>query len=136
MVVDTKAFVKGIISGEIKPSSVRTELDKQGNRFTIFDFPEFKCQIHSHFADVEREKITSAHIIPYSRDEKSEDFLDNFALAVLRHHAEESTPRHQKTRKRTFLLWIVVALVIVVVVLVLLMLLSSPTMLPFIYTLF
>jgi len=90
MKIDKDNFIKGIIKGEIKPSKVETKLDKKGQPLTIFYFPQFECQVHAHFTDEKREAIVPSHIVPYSRDPKDILPIDNYTLAMLRHHAEES----------------------------------------------
>lgn len=82
---------------------------------TVFDFPQFSCQIHAHFTDEDREAIALSKIVPYSRGEKDSLPIDNYTLAMLRHYAEESgalsakagrsQPTTKKQRKRLLAFW-------------------------------
>ena len=88
MKLDSKnnTFTKGIISGDIKPARVKKTHDKKGP-LTTYYFPEFNCEVHAHFNDETREVIGRAHIKHGFSDEKL--FIDNFILAMLRHHSED-----------------------------------------------
>lgn len=85
----TNTFIKGIISGQIKPQYVKKALDKYGKPIIIFDFPESECQIHAHYSDKKCEVVSTAHIIPYFREKEKTEFIDNYALSMLRHYAKE-----------------------------------------------
>ena len=126
MSIDADALIRGIISGDIKPAKVENKLDKEDKPLTVFDFPQFSCQIHAHFTDEEREEVALAHIVSYARKEKESLPIDNYTLAMLRHFAEESgalisssgqSPSiHKKTRKGPWLIWIIVGILLLVII--------------------
>ncbi len=80
-------FIKGIAGGTMKPASVKQTTDSNGP-LMIFDFPDLKCQIHTHFNDEEYEAVGRSHIKSYDGKEEEIDYLDNFTVAMLRHHVE------------------------------------------------
>ncbi|NQT03150.1 MAG: hypothetical protein HQ580_14070 [Planctomycetes bacterium] len=155
---DYDTFVKGIVSDKIKPATVKRQYDKEGEPFTNYDFPEFKCQVHAHFNDEQREEIGICHIKLYGSEEML-SFVDNYALSMLRHHSEEKkTESSQQNKsdefnklaqeKRTPLLaefwfflkhnkkWWLLPILIVLLLMGLLVLLGGTAIAPFIYPLF
>jgi len=84
---DYDGFVKGIISGYIKPAKVTKQHDSKGP-LTIYDFPEFRCQVCAHFSDEDGEITGECHIKPYG-SAKLLSFVDNYALAMLRRYAKK-----------------------------------------------
>jgi len=153
---DHNNFVKGIVSGNIKPATVKKEHDDEG-QLTIYDFPEFKCQVHAHFNDETREVVGRTHIKSYSGDFMS--FMDNYTLSMLRYHSEEKKTESSQQKKsgefsklaqkkRTPLLvefwfflkhnkkWWLLPILIVLLLLGLLILLGGTAIAPFIYPLF
>ena len=103
MPLDTEQFIKGVLSGEIKPSRVVHKLDQEGKPLTIYMFSAAQRMVHAHFADSEREIVLPSHIVPwhYSGDPKDRIPIDNQFLAILRHYAEEAQPEIDSAREVT-----------------------------------
>ncbi|MDZ7860635.1 MAG: hypothetical protein U5O15_08245 [Candidatus Krumholzibacteriota bacterium] len=85
---NSKAFMNGVLSGDIKPAKTTKDKDKNGSPFIWFDFPKYNCQIHAHYNDENYEKVGKALIILYSRDKSKNIFINNYELAILRHYIE------------------------------------------------
>lgn len=83
--IDYTKLIEGINGGTIRPSSFERKLDEKGHPLTIYNFPDYKCQVHAHFRDEAREEIIEAHIWTYSRKEKWPEPIDNYTLGMLRH---------------------------------------------------
>lgn len=84
---DADAFTQAFVAGHLRPRKVKHKHDKRGPLF-IYVFPEQKVEIHAHFNDERKELVGRAHIKTSSG--KFIGFIDNFALAMLRHYAEEA----------------------------------------------
>ena len=82
-------FIRSLELGIIKPASVRQTADNEGP-LMIFDFPDLKCHIHTHFNDDGYEDVGRSHIKPYDYDGKDYKiaYIDNYTLAMLRHYVE------------------------------------------------
>jgi len=93
-------FLKGVTTGQIRPSRVIAQTDKDGKPLLRFEFPSYKVQIHAHFHDAQMENVIRAHIKPDRWDkrifgkEAPNIPINNNELALLRHHAIE-----QKSKK-------------------------------------
>ena len=100
MSFDADAFIQGLVTGRIRPTEVLHKTDEHGQPLTIYVFPEFKCAVHAHFKDADREIVAPSHIRPFSSSAKKVP-IDNYTLAMLRHYAEEShTARVPRRRRR------------------------------------
>ena len=86
---DEQGFERGILQGKHKPSKIEKKFDKKSKPYLIFDFPEFKCQVHVHFNDELLEEISYAKIKLYGAKQEEEIYVNNQLVAMLRHYTRE-----------------------------------------------
>lgn len=105
MPMDVQQFIRMILSGQLRPSRIVHELDRDGKPLTVYEFQLAEWKIHAHFADSEREIFLPSHIVPwhYSGREDERIPIDNHILAMVRHYAEEAEPTvAHRTERSTF----------------------------------
>lgn len=90
MTFDKDTFIKKLISGEIRPSTVEKTVDKEGP-IMMLNFPEFGVRVHIHFSDDEYEETGRAHIKDYEGNYL--ELLDARVVALIRMNLEEAEHR-------------------------------------------
>jgi hypothetical protein len=77
-------FLNGVKTGKIITDSSGNTQDSKGP-LTYFLFKEYNCEIHVHWIDAEREKMSVAHLKDTSTGEIITTNVDTYTVSMLRH---------------------------------------------------
>lgn len=102
-------FLKGVKTGIIQPKSCGHTEDNTGP-LTTFSFPNYFCEIHVHWKDINREEMSVAHIKDLRTNRRITSVVDTYTISMLRHFSGLDEKRKKyggneksiNPKKRTF----------------------------------